>query len=95
MFKVGDEVVVVNNGQTYNNYKILAATLNATSWVSGHLPQNNVKAKIVALQKFRHMDPIALIEIPKGAEDEGQYLVGIKGLKHINDSQCISLWEIE
>ena len=94
MIDVGECVIVVNSGKTYSAYKGMAEKLGASNWAEEETPEKFIKARVLSIHIPTTVkgDKIALIEMVEGIATGKQYVIGVTGLKKVNESRCTSLW---
>lgn len=81
-FKIGDVVVVVNAGATYDYGAIYARDMGLTSFVSGAVPVNGLDAKVIAVVGYDRL----------GIEQRGrQFVVQPKAVRSQVVNQVLTL----
>lgn len=78
MIKVGDRVVVIDNGQSYRGYSGMAVKMNLEKYPYDVVIKNNMLGTVVAIEQHESCDEmLAGVHADNGYD----YVVGVDGLK--------------
>ena len=79
-FKIGDRIEIIDDGNCYSGYTELAEKLNATKFADCKSCENGTTGIIKNIGKHQNENTqIALVDL-----GEHEYLIGIKGIKKLN-----------